>query len=77
LRALQEQVDAGFLAWVQKRYGSLHNLPSSPPVMLHHVPRYLASMLEPSEGRIEKKVALLLLDGLALDQWVVLCKVLE
>jgi hypothetical protein len=32
LRALQEQVDAGFLTWVQKRYGSLHNLPSSPPV---------------------------------------------
>jgi len=77
LRALQEQVDAGFLAWVQKRYGSIHNLPSSPPVMLHHVPRYLASMLESGEGRIEKKVALLLLDGLALDQWVVLCKVLE
>jgi hypothetical protein len=77
LRALQEQVDAGFLAWVQKRYGSLHNLPSSPPVMLHHVPRYMASVLESGEGRTEKKVALLLLDGLALDQWVVLRKVLE
>ncbi|MGH8069882.1 MAG: BREX-3 system phosphatase PglZ [Candidatus Entotheonellia bacterium] len=78
LRALQEQVDAGFLAWVKKRYGSLHNLPSSPPVMLHHVPRYLASVLEAGdEGRTEKKVALLLLDGLALDQWIVLRKVLE
>ncbi|HXH09496.1 MAG TPA: BREX-3 system phosphatase PglZ [Alphaproteobacteria bacterium] len=71
---LREQVDAAFLAWVQKRYGSLHNLPSSPPVMLHHVPRYLASMLELGAG---KKVALLLLDGLALDQWVVLRKVLQ
>ena len=77
LRALREQVDTGFLTWVEKRYGSLHNLPSSPPVMLHHVPRYMASMLEPGEGRTEKKVALLLLDGLALDQWVVLRKALE
>jgi len=77
LRALREQVDTWFLTWVDKRYGSLHNLPSSPPVMLHHVPRYLASMLEPAEGRAEKKLALLLLDGLALDQWVVLRKVLE
>jgi hypothetical protein len=74
---LCQQVDAAFLAWIEKWYGSLHNLPSSPPVMLHHVPRYLASMLEPDEGRAEKKVALLLLDGLALDQWGVLRKVLE
>jgi hypothetical protein len=78
LQALREQVDAGFLTWVEKRYGSLHNLPSSPPVMLHHVPRYMASVLESGdEGKTEKKVALLLLDGLALDQWVVLRKVLE
>jgi hypothetical protein len=78
LRALREQVDTGFLTWVHKRYGSLHNLPSSPPVMLHHVPRHMASVLESSdEGKTEKKVALLLLDGLALDQWVVLRKVLE
>jgi hypothetical protein len=77
LRALREQVDAGFLAWVEKRYGSLHNLPSSPPVMLHHVPRYLASLLQSGEDRAEKMVAFLLLDGLALDQWVVLRKVLE
>ena len=34
-------------------------------------------MLEPGEGRTEKKVALLLLDSLALDQWVVLRKALE
>jgi len=46
--------------------------------MLHHVPRYIASVLESSDGgRTEKKVALLLLDGLALDQWIVLRKVLE
>jgi hypothetical protein len=38
LRALREQVDAGFLAWVERRYGSLYNLPSSPPVMLASCP---------------------------------------
>jgi hypothetical protein len=38
----------------------------------------MTSVLESSDGgRTEKKVALLLLDGLALDQWIVLRKVLE
>jgi len=69
LDSIQEKVDAAFLAWVQKRYGSLHNQPALPPVMLHHIPRALARYRERSR---EEKIALVLLDGLALDQWVVL-----
>lgn len=69
LYGIQEEVDVAFLAWIQKRYGSLHNQPAIPPVMLHHVPRALARHLERSR---EGKIALVLLDGLALDQWIVL-----
>lgn len=66
---LRSDVDTRFDAWVQKRYAGLHNQAPIPPVMLHHVPRALARELERSP---EQKFALILLDGLALDQWVVL-----
>ena len=79
-RSLQEKVDTTFVTWVQQRYGGLHNLPASPPVMLHHIPRYLAQVLSPPHSAPRtphsEKVALLLLDGLALDQWLVLREVL-
>ena len=68
---LQAQVDEAFSAWVDKRYAGLANLPPVPPVMLHHVPRLLARYL--GEGR-ENKAALLLIDGLSLDQWIVVRK---
>jgi hypothetical protein len=79
-RELQEKVDTVFLTWVQKRYTGLHNLPAIPPVMLHHIPRYLAQLLSPHHSSLVthhcEKVALLVLDGLALDQWLVLHEVL-
>ncbi len=40
---LQGQVDARFHAWLQTGYSALHNQPAVPPVMAHHVPRFLAS----------------------------------
>ena len=73
LAELRMEVDRTFLAWTERRYAGLHNQPPDPPVMVHHVPRYLARRLEhESEG----KVALLVVDGLALDQWIVLRDVL-
>ena len=70
---LRMEVDRTFLAWGERRYVGLHNQPPDPPVMVHHVPRYLARQLE---QRSEDKVALLVVDGLALDQWLVLRDVL-
>lgn len=68
LKNLQAEVDIGFATWISKRYAGLINLPPSPPVMLHHLPRFLARQL--GEGSMTK-VALLLVDGLSLDQWLV------
>ena len=70
---VREHVDVTFLTWVQQRYGGLHNLPAAQPAMLHHIPRYLARELD-TPG--VEKVALVVLDGLACDQWVVLREVL-
>ena len=55
------------------RYASLMKLPPAPPVMLDHIPRFLARSLEDDR---RSKVAFLLVDGLALDQWIALREVL-
>jgi len=73
LLQLRQQVDAAFLTWVQRRFAGLHNQPALPPVMIHHIPRALAHQLAQSGN---EKIALVLLDGMALDQWVVLREVL-
>ncbi len=66
---LQDKVDRTFTQWLFERFSVLHNQPSVPPVMVHHVPRFLASLLakKPSE-----KVALVVVDGLAMDQWAII-----
>ncbi len=70
--ALRGSVDAMFLGWMQSRYGAMHNQPATPPVMVHHVLRAMARGVE--EGG---KAALVVVDGLALDQWTVLREVLS
>ena len=65
-RSVRDRVDTAFTAWLFQRFGTLHNQPPSPPVMTHHVPRVLARTLEDSTYG---KAALIVVDGLSLDQW--------
>jgi len=74
IASLRLSVDPAFLTWVQKRFAGLHNQPPVPPAMLHHIPRVLARKLSDSS---DQKIAFLLVDGLALDQWIVLREVLQ
>ena len=69
LEALRTRLDGTFARWVEARYAGLASLPPSPPVMLHHIPRFLAQQMG---GDGTEKVALIVVDGLALDQWVVI-----
>ena len=71
IMTLQTQIDTAFVAWLKKRYAGLINLPPVPPVMLHHIPRFLARYINDAR---EHKVAFILVDGLAMDQWIVLRK---
>ena len=68
IETLRSRVDTAFAEWIEKRYRGLVNLPPVPPVMLHHLPRLLARDVHDSP---RNKVALLVVDGLALDQWIV------
>jgi hypothetical protein len=72
---LQSSVEDAFGKWMMNRYGSLHNLPyHTLPVMVHQIARFLA--VEKTRKKLDK-VALLVLDGLAFDQWLLLKKSLE
>ena len=66
--ALRIRMDAAFAQWMDARYAGLANLPPERPVMLHHIPRFLARQVDAGVER----VALVVVDGLALDQWVVM-----
>ncbi len=71
MKALQAQTDAALAPWLTKRYAGLINLPPAPPVMLHHIPRFLFRYINDAE---QHKAAFVLVDGLALDQWIVIRK---
>lgn len=73
IKSLQVQADQRLATWLAKRYAGLINLPPVPPVMLHHLPRFLSRQM--AEGRAAK-VALLVVDGLSLDQWLIVRDVL-
>ncbi len=67
IKSLQAQSDERLQAWIAKHYADLILQPvTKGPVMVHHVPRFLRHRR--SAG--ETKVALLVFDGLAFDQWV-------
>lgn len=63
LKQLQLQIDKSFQQWLVINYDGLVNRPYLPqPVMLQHIPHYLAS-------KTAKKVALVVLDCMSLLQW--------
>lgn len=68
--SLRARMDAAFDAWVTHHYGELHSLPADPPVMVHHVPR----AMERWRARTGGRVALVVLDGMAFDQWDALAR---
>ena len=75
IAALVRRVDDAFSSWMLAHYASLHNVSYLPlPVMVHHVPRYLAHgwVAASRGGATTKRVALLVMDGLALSQWTLL-----
>ncbi|MBN1461887.1 MAG: BREX-3 system phosphatase PglZ [Armatimonadetes bacterium] len=74
LRDLRQVVDDRFAAWIAKRYASLDSLPPVPPVMLHQIPRYLSRQLE---QKPKAKAALVVIDGLSMDQWLVVRNTLQ
>jgi len=71
---LGDSLNNTFTGWLNNHYSGLINLPPTNPVMLHHISRKMARELEDSQCA---GVALVVLDGLALDQWIPLKHVIQ
>ena len=69
-----DTLNVAFAAWLVNHYSSLMNLPPTNPAMLHHVPRRLVRDREDSANG---QVALIVVDGLSLDQWVTVRQILQ
>jgi len=64
---LQGKINESFLEWQKGHYHLLISLPPHPPVMLHQIlPNLERHLSEKSNSRI----ALIVVDGLALNQWM-------
>ena len=74
LKEVGESINDHFAGWLVNHYAGLINLPPTNPAMLHHVSRRLARGMEESSN---SGVALVVVDGLALDQWVTLRQLLQ
>lgn len=73
-REIGDALNTTFVGWLADHYSSLINLPPTNPAMLHHVPRRLARDIEDSGS---SRAALIVVDGLALDQWVTIRQLLQ
>lgn len=69
ISGLQALTDQQLLGWAKKHYAALPSLPvARAPVMVHHVPRFLSMRSQADKA----KVALVVMDGLAIDQWILI-----
>ena len=73
-REIGQSLNGLFADWLETHYASLINLPPSTPAMLHHIPRHLARYIEDQKN---EKVALIVIDGLSLDQWVTIRNIIQ
>jgi len=71
---LDNEINDIFAEWLELRYASLITLPPTTPAMLHHVPRRLARELEMS---VDCKIALVVMDGLSMSQWIIIRNILD
>ena len=74
LRKIGDALNRIFADWLADHYSGLINLPPTNPIMLHHVPRRLARDIEDTGS---SRAALIVVDGLALDQWVTIRQLLQ
>ncbi|CAK0764137.1 BREX-3 system phosphatase PglZ [Gammaproteobacteria bacterium] len=69
-----DKMNAIFAKWLSEHYASLINLPPNSPAMLHHVPRCMARNMGDSR---DSGAALIVVDGLSLDQWITVRQLLQ
>ncbi len=67
-------INKSFAFWLADHFSGLITLPPVNPVMVHQIPHRMARDFSDNKNT---KVALLVLDGLSLDQWVAIRQILQ
>jgi hypothetical protein len=68
--ALHNRIETEFDSWLHAHYAALSSLAYWPrPIMVHQIPRFLAHSLSLAS---QERRALIVVDGLSLDQWIAL-----
>lgn len=72
---LHDLIEERFAGWMIKNHPALYSLRLRHPVTVSHIGDYLLAEIKHNATR--RKIALLVLDGLSLDQWLVLGDCIE
>lgn len=64
--SLQSKLNTSFIAWQKNHYHLLASLPPNPPVMVHQIMQSAGRKISDS---VIDKFALIVIDGMALNQW--------
>ncbi|MCC5934980.1 MAG: BREX-3 system phosphatase PglZ [Balneolales bacterium] len=72
LRKHSHSINEVFWEWLQLRYSSLIHLPPVNPSLVNHIPRKIAREMEQHTSGTGAGAVLIVVDGLALDQWITL-----
>src|SRR5260370_2029374 len=65
----REFANQEFFEWIKNNYGSLFNYPPSSPLMVNHIQGFINYLLS---THVCERAAFILIDGLAIDQWLLL-----
>lgn len=74
ISSARSRLDETFYAWINKRYSGLASVAPFPPVMVSHIPRFLARALK---EKPETRILFILVDGMAVDQWIAARRTLQ
>lgn len=66
---LRGYVNQQFFDWLSNHYAGLYNYPASSPLMVHHIPGCIGHQVGANPSQ---RIAFVLVDGLAIDQWLIL-----
>ncbi len=78
LDSLHDRVELRFREWMTARYAALHSLSYLPkPVMVHQIPHFIGHIRGQGGEDGADRIALLVIDGMALDQWAILKESLD
>jgi hypothetical protein len=68
-REYREETNSSFFEWAKDHYGTLFNYPPSSPLMVNHIQGFINHRLSTN---LCDRAAFILIDGLAIDQWLIL-----